>query len=229
MCVVLRRQQKLSATMLLATSTAFAVVPPRRASADRFFGSDKEDEMERLRRENAELKSRLENDQKPSFLSRLFGKKEETALEKQQKALNAEIDQAFKGNGLMGSLAAMMTKSIIGAAGSAMAQSMEEIKRVQDKVAEELVRSGKLDQVTSQTPYEQSYSQINVNGKAVTQVMLTYEASGTYSSGLVRVDARIDERGNIDLVQLEFNNTPLSSKKDNSQSIRDRGGTIIDV
>ena len=93
---------------------------------DRFFssqqGGDGEDsEVARLRRENAELKKRHNPEPEGSGIfdgiAKFFGKREETALEKQQNQMSKEIDEVFKGGGLMGSMLGAVAKGVVGMAG----------------------------------------------------------------------------------------------------------------
>ena len=112
------RQRHVVGPALLAAST-LAFVPRATVcrSNDRFFASQQggnEDDVARLRRENAELKSKLARQKEPEggggFLNGLartfgFGKTdEEKALEKQKKQMDNAIDEVFKGGGLVGGL-----------------------------------------------------------------------------------------------------------------------------
>ena len=116
--VRMARQRHLVGPALLAAST-IAFVPRATVcrGSDRFFASQQggdDDDVARLRRENAELKSKLARQNEPSesggFLDGLaktfgFGKTdEEKALEKQKKQMDNAIDEVFKGGGLVGGL-----------------------------------------------------------------------------------------------------------------------------
>ena len=124
----LARQRHVVGPALLAAST-LAFVPRATVcrGADRFFasqqgGSDEYD-VARLRRENAELKSKLARQKEPEgggFLDGLaktfgFGKtEEEKALEKQKKQMDNAIDEVFKGGGLVGGLMGSLAKGVVG-------------------------------------------------------------------------------------------------------------------
>ena len=121
------RQRHVVGPALLAAST-LAFVPRATVcrGADRFFASQQggdEDDVARLRRENAELKSKLARQKEPEgggFLDGLaktfgFGKtEEEKALEKQKKQMDNAIDEVFKGGGLVGGLMGSLAKGVVG-------------------------------------------------------------------------------------------------------------------
>ena len=126
----LARQRHVVGPALLAASTN-AFVPRAtvcRGTPDRFFasqqGGSEEDDVARLRRENAELKSKLARQKEPEggggFLDGLaktfgFGKtEEEKALEKQKKQMDNAIDEVFKGGGLVGGLMGSLAKGVVG-------------------------------------------------------------------------------------------------------------------
>ena len=126
----LARQRHVVGPALLAAST-IAFVPRAtvcRGTTDRFFASQQggsdDDDVARLRRENAELKSKLARQKEPEggggFLDGLaktfgFGKtEEEKALEKQKKQMDNAIDEVFKGGGLVGGLMGSLAKGVVG-------------------------------------------------------------------------------------------------------------------
>ena len=123
----LARQRHVVGPALLAAST-IAFVPRATVcrGSDRFFASQQggnEDDVARLRRENAELKSKLARQKEPEgggFLDGLaktfgFGKtEEEKALEKQKKQMDNAIDEVFKGGGLVGGLMGSLAKGVVG-------------------------------------------------------------------------------------------------------------------
>ena len=124
----LARQRHVVGPALLAAST-IAFVPRATVcrGADRFFASQQggsdDDDVARLRRENAELKSKLARQKEPEgggFLDGLaktfgFGKtEEEKALERQKKQMDSAIDEVFKGGGLVGGLMGSLAKGVVG-------------------------------------------------------------------------------------------------------------------
>lgn len=230
--------------MLLATTSTAFYAPSSRTTTylnnnrgDRFFSTGRggeDEELERLRRENAQLRSRLDKEEGSGplgLLRGLFGKREETALERQKRELDSQIDEAFRGTGLLGSLAGAMTKSVMGMASSMMAQTNADIDLVQKKVAEELERQGKLQgPITSDTPMQQSYASTNINGRVTKNISLVYRVSGSQLSGTVRVQASVRETGDVEVTELNFNDRPAgggSERPFTKNSLRE--GTVIDV
>jgi len=139
-----------SCVPLLAT-TALALAPPRGRCdrGDRFFGSQQgDDDVARLRRENAELKRKLRaaepaDDGGGLFggLAKLFGgqkSEQERALEQQQSQISKEIDEVFKGGGLVGGLMGAVAKGVVGLAGKAMAETQQDVALVYEALRLEL-------------------------------------------------------------------------------------------
>ena len=191
------RQRHVVGPALLAAST-IAFVPRAtvcRGTPDRFFasqqGGSEEDDVARLRRENAELKSKLARQKAPEggggFLDDLaktfgFGKtEEEKALEKQKKQMDNAIDEVFKGGGLVGGLMGSLAKGVVGMAGKAFAETQGDMDSVL-RAIENRLRDRLGDDVQCSMPMQQMYSSSNVNGQVMKQVQLVTSAQGSRGS-----------------------------------------------
>ena len=237
----LARQRHVVGPALLAAST-IAFVPRATVcrGADRFFasqqGGSEEDDVARLRRENAELKSKLARQKEPEgnggFLDGLaktfgFGKtEEEKALEKQKKQMDNAIDEVFKGGGLVGGLMGSLAKGVVGMAGKAFAETQGDMDSVL-RAIENRLRDRLGDDVQCSMPMQQMYSSSNVNGQVMKQVQLVTSAQGSRGSGVVRATASIDGAGNVAIQSLEVDGSSVAG------SVRGGGGgkndVIIDV
>merc|ERR1719359_2238612 len=139
-----RQRHIIGPALLAATTLSFVPRATVCRGADRFFASQQggsdEDDVARLRRENAELKSKLARQKEPEggggFLDGLaktfgFGKtEEEKALEKQKKQMDNAIDEVFKGGGLVGGLMGSLAKGVVGMAGKAFAETQGDMDSV---------------------------------------------------------------------------------------------------
>ena len=233
------RQRHVVGPALLAAST-IAFVPRATVcrGADRFFasqqGGSEEDDVARLRRENAELKSKLARQKEPEggFLDGLaktfgFGKTdEEKALEKQKKQMDNAIDEVFKGGGLVGGLMGSLAKGVVGAAGKMFAETQGDMDSVL-RAIESRLRDRLGDDVQCSMPMQQMYSSSNINGNVVKQVQLVTSAQGSRGSGVVRATASIDSAGNVSIQSLDVDGSSVAG------SVRGGGGgkndVIIDV
>ena len=233
------RQRHVVGPALLAAST-LAFVPRATVcrSNDRFFASQQggdDDDVARLRRENAELKSKLARQKEPSeggFLGGLartfgFGKTdEEKALEQQKKQMDNAIDEVFKGGGLVGGLMGSLAKGVVGAAGKMFAETQGDMDSVL-RAIENRLRDRLGDDVQCSMPMQQMYSSSNINGNVVKQVQLVTSASGSRGSGVVRATASIDGAGNVAIQSLDVDGSSVAG------SVRSGGGgkndVIIDV
>jgi len=234
------RQRHVVGPALLAAST-LAFVPRAtvcRGTTDRFFASQQggdDDDVARLRRENAELKSKLARQKEPSeggFLGGLartfgFGKTdEEKALEQQKKQMDNAIDEVFKGGGLVGGLMGSLAKGVVGAAGKMFAETQGDMDSVL-RAIENRLRDRLGDDVQCAMPMQQMYSSSNINGNVVKQVQLVTSASGSRGTGVVRATASIDGAGNVAIQSLDVDGSSVAG------SVRSGGGgkndVIIDV
>ena len=236
------RQRHVVGPALLAAST-IAFVPRAtvcRGTPDRFFasqqGGSEEDDVARLRRENAELKSKLARQKEPEgggFLDGLaktfgFGKtEEEKALEKQKKQMDNAIDEVFKGGGLVGGLMGSLAKGVVGAAGKMFAETQGDMDAVL-RAIENRLRDRLGDDVQCSMPMQQMYSSSSINGNVVKQVQLVTQAQGSRGAGVVRATASIDGAGNVAIQSLDVDGSNVSG------SVRGPGGggkndVIIDV
>jgi len=209
MAAALARLARRRATLyapLMATA-ALSFVPRRPATcraSERFFGSQQgdEDDVARLRRENADLKRRLRSQEEPAddggFLGGLaktfgFGKSEaKKERERQEKAISREIDEVFKGGGLVGSMMGAMAKGVVGMVGSAFAETKNDMDAVLATM-EGALASRLGDDVRCDAPMQQMYSSSNINGRVTKQVQLVTSARGSKGVGTVRCVATITD------------------------------------
>ena len=234
------RQRHVVGPALLAAST-LAFVPRATVcrGADRFFASQQggdDDDVARLRRENAELKSKLARQKEPSesggFLEGLartfgFGKTdEEKALEKQKKQMDNAIDEVFKGGGLVGGLMGSLAKGVVGAAGKMFAETQGDMDSVL-RAIENRLRDRLGDDVQCSMPMQQMYSSSNINGNVVKQVQLVTSAQGSRGSGVVRATASIDGAGNVSINSLDVDGSSVAGSVRGSSG--GKNDVIIDV
>ena len=235
------RQRHVVGPALLAAST-IAFVPRAtvcRGTPDRFFasqqGGSEEDDVARLRRENAELKSKLARQKEPEgggFLDGLaktfgFGKtEEEKALEKQKKQMDNAIDEVFKGGGLVGGLMGSLAKGVVGAAGKMFAETQGDMDSVL-RAIENRLRDRLGDDVQCSMPMQQMYSSSSINGNVVKQVQLVTSASGSRGSGVVRATASIDGAGNVSINSLDVDGSSVAGSVRGSSG--GKNDVIIDV
>ena len=197
--------------LLTATAASAFVVMPRSGVCrlnDRFFSTDKDEELRRLRQENEQLKSRLDEEKGGLFsgLRKMFGgeKKTMTPYQRQKKELDQQIDQVLGGTGLLGGFMGSMMKGIAGMAAKSFAQTSEDIERVQQAAVDALTTQlGASIQFDS--PMQQAYSSSSINGVVTKNIQLVFQASGSQASGYVQVSAQIDSYGNVDIINLSFN------------------------
>jgi len=236
------RQRHVVGPALLAAST-IAFVPRAtvcRGTTDRFFasqqGGSEEDDVARLRRENAELKSKLARQKEPEggggFLDGLaktfgFGKtEEEKALEKQKKQMDSAIDEVFKGGGLVGGLMGSLAKGVVGAAGKMFAETQGDMDSVL-RAIENRLRDKLGDDVQCAMPMQQMYSSSSINGNVVKQVQLVTQAQGSRGSGVVRATASIDGTGNVAIQSLDVDGSSVAGSVRGSSG--GKNDVIIDV
>ena len=235
-----RQRHIVGPALLAATTLSFVPRATVCRGNDRFFGAQQggsdEDDVARLRRENAELKSKLARQKEPEggggFLDGLaktfgFGKtEEEKALEKQKKQMDNAIDEVFKGGGLVGGLMGSLAKSVVGMAGKAFAETQGDMDSVL-RAIENRLRDRLGDDVQCSMPMQQMYSSSSINGNVVKQVQLVTSASGSRGSGVVRATASIDGAGNVAIQSLDVDGSSVAG------SVRGSGGgkndVIIDV
>ena len=225
---------------LLVAASGFAPRASRRVLCnenDRFFGTrqqGEDEEVAKLRRENADLKRRLERNRGGGDedegglldgIAKFFGKKEETALEKQQKAMSREIDQVFKGTGILGSVIGGLAKGVAGMASTMMAETAQDMDAALRAVERRLAaRLG--DDVVCDAPFQQAYSSSSFNGQVSKQIQGVTRARGAKGEGTVRFVAVIDGSGRVDIQSLDLEGAPVSG----APSLRDKDkGVIIDV
>lgn len=195
---------------VLACCVTAAFVPPAvHTQKPRFFAT--QEEVDRLRRENAELKAQIEEKKGPlGILRGLFGSKpqESTAI--------SPVDGLF---GVAGAVA----KGIFSVASSVMRETQGDVDLVQDAVAAQL-RAEFGGPVTCEPPFQQSYSSTSINGRVSKRVALVFRAQGPDRDGIVTVEASV-LNGQVDILRLDVDGgPPRQTKKRNSLE-----GTVIDV
>lgn len=237
--------RRLAAPALMATAAFGFMRPalrPAVCDAPRFFGSqqggDDDPETARLRRENADLKRRLgdrrADDDAPDSggllggLKSLFGGREETALEKQQRKVGAEIDEAFKGGGLVGSMMGALAKGVVGMAGKAFAETRQDMDATLRAVERALADRFGAD-VACDPPMQQAYSSSSINGRVTKQIQLVCRARGSKGGGVVRAAVSVDGNGTVDIQSLDVDGSAVSPGP-RGGGVADKGrGVIIDV
>lgn len=150
-----------------------------------------------MREENAALKRRLKEQDAPEDdgggglfggLARTlgFGKtEEEKRLERQQAQIGKEIDEVFKGGGLVGSMVGALAKGAIGMVGKAFAEGQADMDNVLRSM-ERALAAQLGDGVQCDPPMQQMYSSSNINGRVTKQVQLVTSARGSRGRAAAR-------------------------------------------
>ena len=193
-------------------------VQPR--TVRRFFGG--ESELSRLKRENAELKKKLgeEDDQKgSSFIEKIGnGIKSLFGGEKKDPAPLADASSFPGALGLLGSF----LRPAIGMMGSLLKDSQDDIQTVLSEAETLLTRSGRLGSRVECGPiFSQSYSSMNINGQQSTQVQLQFQVKGDQRAGTASCSASIGPDG------VTFNNLSLDGQAVDTSG--PSAGNVIDV
>eukprot|EP00960_Hanusia_phi_P030941 748965-Hanusia_phi.AAC.2 len=196
----------------------------------------RDDEIQRLRRENEELRRSTQKEQAPNplgALQKLF--KPITDIVKparKQNEVENMIDKALQDAPLPIKMFGGLMKGFAGMAGEMMQGAAEDI----DRVTEAAERRVRLSAEASRTlgpsisvgaPVSQSFSSSNINGVSTKQVSLRMPVRGSANSGTLLVDATISNNGSISLkrctVQTSMGSFDVGSDRDDD----DNG--IIDV
>ena len=189
-------------------------------TARRFFGG--ESELDRLQRENAELKKKLgetQNGQGGGIIEKIGnGIKSLFGGEKKD---SAPLSQpSFPTLGLLGSF----LQPAIRMMGSLLKDSQDDIQTVLAEAESILTRSGRLGSgVTCGPIFSQSYSSMNINGQQSTRVQLQFQAKGDQRSGTASCSASIGPDG------VNFQNLSLDGQPIDTSGPSASAGNVIDV
>lgn len=229
-------------TTVVVTATSFVMsgsasrLSPACSSKD----SNIETELEKLRKENEELKELMglqkENEKmrtglslpKSKFFDRFFGgpllKKDEKKEEPKALSLLDEMDEMIHSStSLLGGLMNSML-SMEGFESMLTSSTQDDVQKVMDQVKKTLEEKGELSKnVVCDPPASQAYQKTTIDGKETTTVTLllrAHAAEDTNLSGIVRVNADIDEKGNVNIAKLELNkNLLLAGDKQESLNV----------
>eukprot|EP00933_Yihiella_yeosuensis_P029520 TRINITY_DN23151_c0_g5_i1.p1 TRINITY_DN23151_c0_g5~~TRINITY_DN23151_c0_g5_i1.p1 ORF type:complete len:285 (-),score=64.17 TRINITY_DN23151_c0_g5_i1:71-925(-) len=196
-------------------------------------------EIERLRRENQELKQKMKEE---NWLQKLangvksfFGlgdekKTGETSAAKTAEPLassstSSDLASPFSSAlglpaafGLVGSLIRPMFSLFSGL----LKSSQDDVQAVLSEAQAALLRSGRLGSRVECGPiYSQSYSSMNINGQQSAQVQLQFQAKGDGGSGMATCSARISG-GGVQISDLKLDGQPVDTSSTG-------GGNVIDV
>eukprot|EP00438_Fugacium_kawagutii_P007445 Skav210454 [mRNA] locus=scaffold1297:265595:266203:+ [translate_table: standard] len=185
-----------------------------------FFGG--ESEINRLKRENEELKKKLAEEDREkggsiiekigNGIKSLFGEKKDPA----------PLAEASSFPGVFGMLGTLL-RPAFGMLGSLLKDSQDDIQSVLSEAETILARSGRLGSRVECGPiFSQSYSSMNINGQQSTRVQLQCQAKGDQRSGTVSCSASIGPDG------VTFQNLSLDGQAvDTGPS--SPGSNVIDV
>lgn len=178
-----------------------------------FFGGG-DPEVEKLRRENAELKRKLNEGEQSApkggildkvgeaaqGLRGLFGGSKDRSLDV---ARGSSLPSAL---GLVGSL----IKPMIGLVGNMLQAAQSDVAVVQDAAEAAVLRSGRLGSRVERGPtMSQSYSSMNINGQQTTQLQLQYQVQGDRGVGTVYCDASVKPGGDVEFRDLRLDGNAL--------------------
>lgn len=178
-----------------------------------------ESEVDRLRRENAELKQKLgEGEQSSSSksggildsvgqaargLTRLFGGSKDESIDVASRS--AGLSQLPGTFGLVTSL----IKPIFGLVGGMMQAAQSDVDVVMAAAESAVLRSGRLGSRVERGPImSQSYSSMNFNGQQTTNLQLQFGVQGDRGSGTVSCDASISG-GEVEFRDLRLDGSSL--------------------
>ena len=194
-----------------------------------FFGG--ESELSRLKRENAELKKKLGEEDEPKGSN--FIEKIGNSIEK----IGNSIKSLFGGDkkdpaplaatsslpGALGILGSFL-RPAIGMMGSLLKDSQDDIQSVLSEAEKILIRSGRLGSRVECGPiFSQSYSSMNINGQQSTQVQLQFQVKGDQRSGTASCSASIGPDG-VSFRNLSVDGQPIDTNGPSAGS-----SNVIDV
>ena len=194
----------------------------RPRTARRFFGG--ESEVDRLQRENAELKKKLgetQNGQGGGIIEKIGnGIKSLFGGEKKD---SAPLSQPSSFPGTLGLLGSFLQPAIR-MMGSLLKDSQDDIQTVLAEAESILTRSGRLgSRVTCGPIFSQSYSSMNINGQQSTRVQLQFQAKGDQRTGTASCSASIGPDG------VNFQNLSLDGQPIDTSGPSASAGNVIDV
>jgi hypothetical protein len=187
---------------------------PLRSSVGVHRNAYGESEVERLRRENEELKQKLEGSSDENMFTKMvkgvksllgLGRSEiqksteQKVQQTQDSAAKSSLSWPFGGAstslGALGLFGALL-KPVLGIMGNLLQSSQNDIDAVLTEAQSALLRSGQLGSRVECGPiYSQSYSSMNINGQQSAQVQLQFQAKGDKRSGMATCSASISPEG----------------------------------
>lgn len=206
------------AALLMPTS----LQPAQPRTVRTFFGG--ESELSRLKRENAELKKKLGEEDEPkgsNFIEKIGNSiKSLFGGDKKDPAPLAEAPSFPGGLGILGSF----LRPAIGMMGSLLKDSQGDIQSVLSEAEKILTRSGRLGSRVECGPiFSQSYSSMNINGQQSTQVQLQFQVKGDQRSGTASCSASIGPDG------VSFRNLSVDGQPIDTSGPSAGGSNVIDV
>jgi len=166
-------------------------------------------------------------------LTKLFGVDEETKRKRaMKKQLNTEIDNVFKGGGIMGGLMGGIVKSIGGVLMESMAQNANDVEDVQRAVSQLLRQHDKSRNVVGESiqcfmPMQSGSSSTNINGVYEKRISLMFPVQGSRGSGQVQVEASSRGKQGLQIDTLILRT--MDGRTIDVPTSRGGGGTIIDA
>lgn len=196
--------------------------PVQTRTARMFFGG--ESELSRLKRENAELKKKLGEEDEPkgsNFIEKIGNSiKSLFGGDKKDPAPLAEASSFPGALGILGSF----LRPAFGMMGSLLKDSQDDIQSVLSEAEKILTRSGRLGSRVECGPiFSQSYSSMNINGQQSTQVQLQFEVKGDQRSGTASCSASIGPDG------VSFRNLSVDGQPIDTNGPSAGGSNVIDV
>ena len=198
--------------------------PVQTRTARMFFGG--ESELSRLKRENAELKKKLgEDEPKGSNFIEKIGNSIKSLFggDKKEPAPLAEASSSSSFPGGLGILGSFL-RPAIGMMGSLLKDSQDDIQSVLSEAEKILTRSGRLGSRVECGPvFSQSYSSMNINGQQSTQVQLQFQVKGDQRSGTASCSASIGPDG------VSFRSLSVDGQAIDTSGPSAGGSNVIDV
>mmetsp|Transcript_9042 Transcript_9042/g.11759 ORF Transcript_9042/g.11759 Transcript_9042/m.11759 type:complete len:256 (-) Transcript_9042:324-1091(-) len=136
------------------------------------------------------------------------GKSDSLAPTRKRKSeLDSAIDTLLKDAPLPVKIAGGLIKGVAGVMGAMVAETQDDVALVLDEAEKAMRFDPKVEsilgnQVRCSSPFSQSYSSMNINGKVSKQISLQVGIEGSKASGTASISATTDSTGSIKLNQL---------------------------
>lgn len=171
-------------------------------------------------------------------LTKLLGRDEETLRRKERtKVMNAEIDRAFKGHGILGGIMGKAAKMVGGMVVNSIADSVRDMEQVRSRVEDMVMQDSECRAALGSSlqvypPMSTSSSMMRVNGRVQKVITMMMPVQGSAGAGHIQVTA---SASNSDTLLIDEAIVRLSTGRSITVGSSSKGvggvgkGTIIDA